>query len=124
MSLVNLAILWECRIKRLDFSLILTFENVADADARSQRKEKTPVDAESSDGEDGEDRCDTDLSTVTNLSETRRQIDDELGEAALNSGSTDKNNEGNTTIKFIYLDLPHLELPGSGSTRTMKVIRR
>jgi hypothetical protein len=48
--------------------LILTFGNVADADARSQRKEKTPVDAESSDGEDGDDRSDTDLSTVTNLS--------------------------------------------------------
>jgi hypothetical protein len=67
--------------------LVLTFGNVADADARSQRKEKTPADAESSDGEDGDDRSDTDLSTVTNLSETRRQIDDELGDAALNSAA-------------------------------------
>ena len=116
MSLVELAILWEGRIKRLAFSLILTFENVADADARSQRKEKTPVDAESSDGEDGDDRSDTDLSTVTNLSETRRQIDDELGDAALNSGSADKGNEGNMTIKFIYLGPQHFEWPGSGST--------
>ena len=103
MSLVELAILWEGRIKRLAFSWILTFENVADADARSQRKEKTPVDAESSDDEDGEDRSDTDLSTVTNLSETRRQIDDELGDAALNSGSTHKGNEGNMTIRLFIL---------------------
>ena len=124
MSLVELAILWEGRIKRLAFSLILTFENVADADARSQRKEKTPVDAESSDGEDGDDRSDTDLSTVTNLSETRRQIDDELGDAALNSGGADKGNEGNTTIKFIYLGPQHFELPGSGSTIKTKGKKR
>ncbi len=99
--------------------MVLTFGNVADADARSQRKEKTPVDA--SDGEVGDDRSDTDLSTVTTLSETRRQIDDELGDAALNSGNADKGNEGNTTIKFIYLGPQHVEWPGSGSTiKTMR----
>ncbi len=50
---------------------------------------------------------------MTNLSETRRQIDDELGNAALNSGSADKGNEGNMTIKFIYLGPQHFEWPGS-----------
>jgi hypothetical protein len=65
--------------------------NVADADARSQRKEKTPAhSAESSNEEAGEDQSDTDLSTVTNLSDTRKQLDEELGDAALNSGSAAK----------------------------------
>jgi hypothetical protein len=69
--------------------------NFADANARSQRKEKTPAhSAESSNEEAGEDQSDTDLSTVTDLSDTRKQLDEELGDAALNSGSADKEKEG------------------------------
>jgi hypothetical protein len=57
------------------------------------------VDAESSAEEDGGDKSlDSDLSTVTNLSETRRQVDEELGNAALNLSGTSKNHEGKTRL--------------------------
>jgi hypothetical protein len=55
------------------------------------------VDAESSaEEDDGDKSSDSDLSTVTNLSETRRQVDEELGDAALNLSGASKNHEGNT----------------------------
>jgi hypothetical protein len=43
---------------------------------------------------------------VTNLSETRRQLDEELGDAALNLSSADKDNEGNKTIRAITSPVP------------------
>ncbi len=94
--------------------IVLKSGTVADADTRSQRKEKTPVhSAESSAEEAGEDQSDTNLSTVTDLSDTRKQLEEELGDAALNSGSADKEKEGikRENIKgFIFLPNP---VPGS-----------
>jgi hypothetical protein len=37
---------------------------------------------------------------VTNLSETRRQLNEELGDAALNLSGADKDNGGNAIIKI------------------------
>ncbi len=86
--------------------IVLKSWNVADADARSQRKEKTPVhSAESSNEEAGEDQSDTDLSTVTDLSDTRKQLEEELGDAALNSGSADKEKEGIKKGKYKRINI-------------------
>ena len=77
------------------FEAVLIYLSFAEAEARSQRKEKTPVDAESSEEEEEDDQSSaTELSSVTDLSETRRQLDDELGDAALNRNNKEKDNEG------------------------------
>jgi hypothetical protein len=78
------------------FEAVLIYLSLAEAEARSQRKEKTPVDAESSEEEEEEDdqSSATELSSVTDLSETRRQLNDELGDAALNRNNKEKDNEG------------------------------
>jgi hypothetical protein len=74
---------------------VTIYFSLAEAEARSQRKEKTPVDAESSEEEEEDDQSSaTELSSVTDLSETRRQLDDELGDAALNRNNKEKDNEG------------------------------
>jgi hypothetical protein len=77
------------------FESVIIYLSLAEAEARSQRKEKTPVDAESSEEEEEDDQSSaTELSSVTDLSETRRQLNDELGDAALNRNNKEKDNEG------------------------------
>jgi hypothetical protein len=61
--------------------------------------------AESSNEEAGEDQSDTDLSTVTDLSDTRKQLEEELGNAALNSGSADKEKEGIKKGKYKRINI-------------------
>jgi len=77
------------------FEAVLIYLSLAEAEARSQRKEKTPVDAESSEEEEEDDQSSaTELSSVTDLSETTRQLNDELGDAALNRNNKEKDTEG------------------------------